>query len=95
MGGEISFDELAEQCGLFEADIRRVIRFAIAYHHICRERRKGIVAHSAASWLLVDGGRARDGLGVMFDDCYQNFGRVSDAHLVYRNKGHLLITSRP
>lgn len=76
VGGSITFEELAAQCGLYEPDVRRIVRFAIAWHHIFCEPRKGVVAHSAASRRLVDSQDARDGLGVMFDDCYQSFGRV-------------------
>jgi len=76
VGGSISFQELADQCGLYEPDVRRIVRFAIAHHFVFREPRKGFVAHSAASRRLVDTQGARDGLGVMFDDCYQSFGRV-------------------
>lgn len=84
IGGEITFDELAKQCGLFETDLRRIVRFAIAYHHIFREPRKGVLAHSAASKWLVDNEGAHDGLGVMFDDCYQSFGRVCRAYIASR-----------
>lgn len=76
LGGSITFKELADQCGLYEPDVRRIIRYAIAYHFTFKEPSKGIVAHSAASRKLFDDQGARDGLGVMFDDCYQSFGRV-------------------
>lgn len=77
VGGSITFQELADQCGLHETDVRRIVRFAIAHHFVFREPSKGVVAHSAASRRLVDDQGARDGLGVMFDDCYQSFGKVS------------------
>ena len=76
LGGCISFAELAKQCDLYEPDVRRIVRYAIAHHFVFREPHKGMVAHSAASRRLVDEESARDGLGVMFDDCYQSFGRV-------------------
>jgi hypothetical protein len=76
VGGTISFESLAKQCNLHEPDIRRIIRYAIAHHFIFQEPQKGLVAHSAASRRLVDDQGAHDGLGVMFDDCYQSFGRV-------------------
>lgn len=75
IGGSITFEELATQCGLYEPDVRRIVRYAIAYHFIFCEPSKGVVAHSAASRRLVDDESARDGLGVMFDDCYQSFGK--------------------
>lgn len=77
IGGSITFEELAVQCNLYEPDVRRIVRYAIAYHFVFREPRKGVVAHSAASRRLVDDQGARDGLGVMFDDCYQSLARVS------------------
>ncbi|TVY93429.1 O-methyltransferase, partial [Lachnellula willkommii] len=86
IGGSISFQELADQCGLYEPDVRRIVRFAIAHHFVFREPRKGFVAHSAASRRLVDTQGARDGLGVMFDDCYQSFGRTVEAMEKYKSQ---------
>jgi hypothetical protein len=76
IGSSITFEELAAQCDLYESDVRRIIRFAIAHHFVFREPRKGFVAHSAASRRLVDDQGARDGFGLMFNDCYQSFARV-------------------
>lgn len=75
--GEISFTDLASQCGLYEPDLRRIVRFAIVYHRAFLEPRKGYVAHSAASRQLVEDPDVRDGIGLMFDDFYQSFARVS------------------
>jgi hypothetical protein len=84
IGGSITFKELADQCGLYEPDVRRIVRFAIAHHFVFREPRKGVIVHSAASRRLVDDQGARDGLGVMFDDCYQSFGLVRLLPLRFR-----------
>jgi len=35
--------------GLYEHDMSRIIRYAIAHHRVFWEPRKGFVAHSAAS----------------------------------------------
>ncbi|TVY47475.1 O-methyltransferase [Lachnellula occidentalis] len=86
VGGSISFQDLADQCSLYEPDVRRIVRFAIAHHFVFREPRKGFVAHSAASRRLVDTQGARDGLGVMFDDCYQSFGRTIEAIEKYKSQ---------
>ncbi|PYI31813.1 O-methyltransferas-like protein [Aspergillus indologenus CBS 114.80] len=71
--GEISFKELAEKCGLDAANLRRTLRFAMAYHHVFREPRKGFVGHTAASRRLVDDPTARAGLGYMFEEVWQGF----------------------
>lgn len=76
IGGSITFVELASMRGLYEPDVRRIVRFAIAHHFVFREPRKGVVAHSAASRRLVEDQGVRDGQGLMFDDCYKSFGRV-------------------
>ena len=76
LGGEITFVELAEACGLYEPDLRRIVRFAISHHHVFREPRKGVLTHSAASRRLAVEQEARDGLGLMFDDSWHSFARV-------------------
>ncbi|RAK70971.1 S-adenosyl-L-methionine-dependent methyltransferase [Aspergillus fijiensis CBS 313.89] len=80
VNGEISFRELAEKCGFDEANLRRTLRFAMAYHHVFHEPRKGFVAHTAASRRLVDDPTVRAGLGYMFEEVWQGFahkGNVS------------------
>lgn len=63
ISSSITFKELAVWCDLYEPDIRRIVRFAVAHYFLFREPQKGIVAYSAASI-------AQDGLGVMFEDRY-------------------------
>ena len=75
--GEISFGELAGACDLDEANLRRTLRFAMAYHHVFQEPRKGIVRHSAASRKLVEDPLALSALGYMFDEVWQSFAHVS------------------
>ena len=43
--GSITIEELATQCGLYEPDVRRLVRYAIAHHFIFRETSKGIISH--------------------------------------------------
>ncbi|KAI4596812.1 hypothetical protein KJ359_005155 [Pestalotiopsis sp. 9143b] len=52
MNGSISYVDLAEKCGLSEAQTRRYIRSAISFRVFC-EPMEGIVQHNAASTLLV------------------------------------------
>ncbi|KAL2005746.1 hypothetical protein VTN00DRAFT_10239 [Thermoascus crustaceus] len=74
--GEISFAELAEKCGLSETNIRRILRFAMTFHRVFREPRKGFVAHTAASRKLVEDPHARAGVGYMFDEVWQGFAHT-------------------
>ena len=74
--GEISFIDLAHLTNMEEPNLRRIIRFAIVWHRVFREPRKGYVAHSAASRLLVADGKSFDALGMMFDESVQAYARV-------------------
>lgn len=76
LDGEISFHELAGLINMSEPNLRRIIRFAIAYHRVFREPQVGYVAHSAASRLLVTDVSSFDALGFMFDESVQAFARV-------------------
>ena len=76
MKGEISFTELAKICEVYEPDLKRILRFAMCYHRVFQEHRKGYVSHSAASRCIAEDQGVRDALGVMFDDCWQSFARV-------------------
>ncbi|KAL9005491.1 MAG: hypothetical protein Q9188_001728 [Gyalolechia gomerana] len=77
MKGEVSYNKLAQLCGIYEPDLRRILRFAMCYHRTFREPRKGFVAHNATSRVIVEKDGVRDALGVMFDESYQSFARVS------------------
>ncbi|KAL6715395.1 hypothetical protein ACLMJK_006356 [Lecanora helva] len=70
---EISFEELAEKCGLDVVNLRRILRFAISHHYVFREPHNGFIAHSAASRKLAEDPLARAGLGYMFDEVWQSF----------------------
>lgn len=74
--GEISFSDLAEKCGLSEVNLRRMLRFAMAFHHVFREPRKGFVTHTAASRKIAEDPLAQAGLGAMFDEVWQGFAHV-------------------
>jgi len=77
--GEISYEDLSGKCGLSVINLRRILRFAMAWNRCFREPRKGFVAHSAASRVLVDNPMARSGLGFMFEECWQAFAHTLDA----------------
>ena len=61
------------------ANLRRILRFAIAHHRVFQEPRKGYIAHSAASRKLADDANAKAGLGYMFDEVWQSFARTLEA----------------
>lgn len=79
LDGDISFIRLAELCQLNEPDLRRMVRYAIAWHRVFHEPRKGYVAHSAASRLLKVEPDTHKALGGMFDGTWQAYARVSFA----------------
>ncbi|MCJ1310857.1 hypothetical protein MMC25_004525 [Agyrium rufum] len=79
LGGEISFADLAAKCSLYEPDLRRILRFAMVYHHVFQERRVGYVAHTAASRKLVENPHAMDALGSQFDEAWQAFAHTVEA----------------
>ena len=85
--GEISFKGLSVTCGLDEMNLRRSLRFAMAFHHVFQEPRKGVVRHSAASRRLVESPVAQNALGYMFDEVWQSLAHVRNAsHLFVRCK---------
>ncbi|KAH8684441.1 putative O-methyltransferase [Tricladium varicosporioides] len=79
LNGEISFIDLAELCGLYEHDLRRVLRFAISHHRVFKEVRKGVVAHSAASRRLAESERMRHLVGMSCDEVWPAEAKTIDA----------------
>ena len=75
----MSFSKVAKECGLYERDLRRILRFAMIYHRVFREPRPGFVAHTAASRYLATNSDARDGIGFTFDDFWPSCARTVDA----------------
>lgn len=76
VNSEISFADLASTCDIDETNLRRILRFAMAFHHVFQEPRKGHVAHSAASRKLAEDPLALAGVGYMFDEVWQSFAKV-------------------
>lgn len=83
--GEISFPNLATKCGLSETNLRRIVRFAIAYHRVFQEPRKGHVSHSAASRKLAEDANTKACLGYMFDEVWQSFAHTVEAMEKFRS----------
>lgn len=74
--GEISFTDLARDCNIDEVNLRRILRFAMAFHHVFQEPRKGMVAHSAASRKLAEDPLALAMAGYMYDEVWPSFAKV-------------------
>ncbi|KAH6679301.1 putative O-methyltransferase [Halenospora varia] len=85
ISGSISFLDLAELTGLYEHDLRRIIRYAISHHRVFKEVRKGIVAHSAASRRLAESERLQHVVGMTFDEVWPAEVKTVDA-LIQFNK---------
>ena len=79
--GDISYEELAKLCQIRESDLRRILRFSMAFHRLFRESRKGFVAHTAASRLLAENPLMRDDLGMWFEDCWPSMAQVRESPL--------------
>lgn len=79
VGAEISFLELANACGLYEHDLRRIIRYAIVHHRCFIEPRKGVVAHSAVSRRIAECPFIQDIMGLTYEECYPAHAKAVDA----------------
>lgn len=77
IGGEISFKDLAKKCDLYEPDLRRIIRFAMSFHRLFREPRRGFITHSAASSKLAEDRDFHNALGLVFNEFVPSYARVS------------------
>ncbi|ORY18123.1 cercosporin toxin biosynthesis protein [Clohesyomyces aquaticus] len=79
LDGTISFEELANKCGLLEHDLRRIVRFAAIHHRVFCEPNVGFVAHTAASKLLVENEVIGNLMGLTFAECWPAHSRAVDA----------------
>ena len=79
LDGERSYASLAESCNIREADVRRIIRFAMVHHHVFQEAKPGHVSHTAASRYLAESPDAMACLGFQFDEVYQAFAHTVEA----------------
>ena len=78
LGEEVTFAEIGQRCGLSESDTRRFLRLAIA-NRIFSEPRKGVVAHSAISKLLVGLPLLNQWIGLVCDEMWPAAARAVDA----------------
>ncbi|KAI1323402.1 putative O-methyltransferase [Xylariaceae sp. FL0255] len=69
VGGQATFQELAESSDLNETHIRKLLRFAMTQHIFC-EPQPGVVAHTAASRLLVEDQRLSNWLRFSTDELW-------------------------
>lgn len=91
--GEISYVELANLCGIYEPDLRRILRFAMSFYHAFTESRKGYVSHTSVSRAIVEKAGVKDALGVMFDECWQSYAHVILRHLESERKFFYVLIS--
>ncbi|KAI9924704.1 hypothetical protein ASPWEDRAFT_172332 [Aspergillus wentii DTO 134E9] len=78
--GDISYTELAKQCGgISELDVRRILRYAMVYHRLFCEPRKGFVAHSLASLQLSEEPHLAGLLWLMGDSSYASYPHIVPA----------------
>lgn len=74
--GDISFGDLARECGLSEINTRRFVRYAIVFHRVFQEPRPGYVGHTAASRVLAEDPVMRDVLSHYLEECFPSFAMV-------------------
>ncbi|KAI1872857.1 uncharacterized protein JN550_003731 [Neoarthrinium moseri] len=78
VGGETTFEQLAMTSGLNEMQLRKLLRHAMA-QRIFTEPRPGVVAHTAASRLLVEDEGLYNWLRFSTDDLWHAACRTGDA----------------
>lgn len=82
IGGETTFAELAARSGLNEMHVRKLLRFAMT-QHIFHEPRPGVVAHTAASRLLVEDKGLASFLRLNTDDLWHSAYHTVNAMAKY------------
>lgn len=75
--GSISYDDLSLRTGLKTPHLKRILRFAMVHNRCFLETEDNRVSHSAASLLLRQDSDMKDTVGMMFDESWQAFARVS------------------
>ncbi|KAI1410075.1 S-adenosyl-L-methionine-dependent methyltransferase [Hypoxylon sp. FL1857] len=82
IGGETTFAELAATTGLNETHVRKLLRHAMT-QHIFHEPRPGVVAHTAASRVLVEDKGLYNWLRFSTDDLWHAAYHTGDAMAKY------------
>lgn len=77
-GEERTFTEIAHARNLSVSDTTRFLRLAMTYH-VFKEPREGIVAHTAASKVLVDNQYAAAWLGHVLENVWPTLPRILEA----------------
>ncbi|PYI04305.1 O-methyltransferas-like protein [Aspergillus sclerotiicarbonarius CBS 121057] len=78
LSGEISYHDLSTACGVHVHDLKQVVRYAIVFHRLFAEQRKGYVSHSAGSRLIAQDPIVRAGME-QFDEFYGSCARAVDS----------------
>lgn len=81
LDGPISYSDLADRCGLSEAQTRRYVRSAISLR-VFSEPTPGMVTHNAASAILATG-TLHDWIGMATEDLAPAALRVADSMETY------------
>ncbi|TVY81049.1 O-methyltransferase gsfB, partial [Lachnellula suecica] len=84
VGGEATFQQISESCGLNEPDVRRILRHAMA-HRIFREVRKGVVVHTGASQLLAQNQQLQSWTGVCVEEMWPSAVQAVPAMIKWPN----------
>ncbi|KAL9619345.1 MAG: hypothetical protein Q9160_006025 [Pyrenula sp. 1 TL-2023] len=74
----VSFQEISKRCSLEESDVRRLLRMATANYVFC-EPRKGVIAHTAMSKLLLQDHLVHQWVGIVCDEMWPSGCRMIDA----------------
>ncbi|KAH9884618.1 S-adenosyl-L-methionine-dependent methyltransferase [Xylariomycetidae sp. FL2044] len=78
VGAEVAFSEIAQASGLREATVRQVLRHAVVMNIFC-EPRPGLVAHNAASRLLLEDQTMHDWAGANTNELWQAAAHTCEA----------------
>ncbi|KAL1600858.1 hypothetical protein SLS60_007246 [Paraconiothyrium brasiliense] len=79
VGGQSSFDAIADASGLNAYDVRRLIRHGILNHHLFEEPSPGVVAHSALTKALAEDPDLRDAIQNAVEEFLPSSYRLVDA----------------
>lgn len=83
---EATFAQISEAVGLNEQDTRRLLRIAMT-HHIFKEPRKGVVAHTPISKAIAEQPLLRQYCGLVSEESWLGNSRVIDAMIKWPSSG--------
>ena len=76
---EASYEQISHACGLNQADVRRIIRYAMTLH-IFKESDTGLVSHTAASRVLAEMPIMREWVGMICEEMWPSATRVGHTY---------------